>query len=222
MNDQLRPELPLPLPERIAKLPVHRGYPVPWFVAWLNAEEKAMPRGEGIPDFRVLHPMAATEAWKNQTCWICGEALGSYKAFVLGPMCAINRTSAEPPSHRECGIWSAIACPFLTRPQARRREAGLPKHEEAPGVMLRRNPGVALVWVTKKPGLKADPRGGVLFDIGPPDNVHWYAEGREATHDEVMESINSGLPFLREMCTGKADNRALDRLTDQALKLVPA
>lgn len=221
MNN-VRPELP-PMPPRIAKLPLSdRGYPVPWFVAWLDEDEKAVERGNGSPDFRVLHPRAATEAWNNKTCWVCGEAMGSYKSFVSGPMCAVNRTSAEPPSHRECAIWSAIACPFLTRPHARRREANLPKHEEAPGIMLRRNPGVAMVWTTKRPGLKPDPRGGMLFDLGKPDSVLWFAEGREATRDEVIESIESGLPALRALVVSPGDARALDRLTAKVMKLVPA
>jgi hypothetical protein len=35
-------------------------------------------------------------------------------SFVVGPMCGINRNSAEPPSHKECAQWSARNCPFLS------------------------------------------------------------------------------------------------------------
>ena len=46
MNDiQMKP-LP-PMPSRIAALPVdERGYPVPWFVAWID----------GKPEFRCADP----------------------------------------------------------------------------------------------------------------------------------------------------------------------
>ena len=37
MATELRPDLP-PLPGRIAKLPVYRGYPVPWFVTWMDED----------------------------------------------------------------------------------------------------------------------------------------------------------------------------------------
>ena len=33
-----RPELE-PLPDRMKRLPVHRGYPVPWFVEWVRTVE---------------------------------------------------------------------------------------------------------------------------------------------------------------------------------------
>ena len=37
---------------------------------------------------------------------------------------------------------------------------------------------------------------GVLIQMGEPESVEWYAEGRRATREEVMESIESGLPNL--------------------------
>src|SRR5262245_2742625 len=101
----LRPELP-PVPERMRKLPLHRGYPVPWFVEWI----------EGVPDFRIMDGRKLVRAVKEKRCWVCGELMGSYLAFTIGPMCAVNRISAEPPSHRECASFSARGCPFLTRP----------------------------------------------------------------------------------------------------------
>lgn len=186
---EVRPDLP-PLPPRIARLPVDaRGYPVPWFVEWID----------GKPEFRVMDGRKWKRAVEDQRCWICGEKLGTWKAFSIGPMCALNRVSAEPPSHLECAEFAARACPFLARPEAHRRENGLPDGAEAPaGEMICRNPGVSLVWVTKRYQLFWAPTGnqGYLIDIGQPSRALWFARGREATRDEVLASIESGYPAL--------------------------
>jgi hypothetical protein len=223
MSIAVRPELP-PMPDRIAALPRdHRGYPVPWFVEWI-IDGHAAPIGEGAPDFRVMSSERLADALRYRRCWICGGRLGAHQTFVIGPMCAVNRTSAEPPSHQECGSWSARACPFLTRPHARRREAGLPEElAQPPGVMLRRNPGVALVWTSRRWHPRRLPDGGLLFDIGEPDSVRWYAEGRDATREEVLASIESGLPALEELAGDRLlDRMALERCVNRAMELLPA
>ena len=58
-------------PARIARLPVHKGYPVPWFVAWID----------GVPDFRVADGRKLWEAVRHSRCWVCGDKLGSKLAF---------------------------------------------------------------------------------------------------------------------------------------------
>jgi hypothetical protein len=213
------------MPARIARLPLdYRGYPVPWFVVWMDDDGRAVPRGQGAPDFRVIHPGALSEAIRG-ACWICGGRLAAYKTFVIGPMCAVNRNSAEPPSHRECARYAARACPFLARPHARRRENAMPEGTvEAGGIMLRRNPGVTLLWTVKRYRAHRDANGGVLFNIGEPDNVEWIAEGRPATREEVLASIDSGLPHLREYAEqdGPLAVRELDRYVERAMTLVPA
>jgi hypothetical protein len=222
MSTVLRPELPEPT-ARIALLPVHRGYPVPWFVCWLDENGDPVRTGEGEPDFRVLAPGAAARAHADSLCWICGGRLGRYRAFLAGAMCAVNRTSAEPPSHVDCAEWSVRACPFLTRPHMRRREAGLPEVEEVPGIMLTRNPGVAVVWITNRYTTFRDSDGGMLFRFGDPDRVLWFSEGREATRAEVEESINSGLPALVELAEkqGPIAVRFLERARTAATELLP-
>lgn len=214
MSRHYRPELPPP-PPRIARLPRDRGYPVPWFVAWID----------GVPDFRVVGPGKLENAMRYRRCWICGNPLGRYVTYVVGPMCAVNRVSSEPGSHRECAEYAARACPFLVRPHMVRREAGKPEEAVEPaGVMLRRNPGVALVWTTDHVRQKPVPGGGFLLDLGEPRSVAWYAEGREATHAEVMASIESGIPTLQEMAEqeGPAAVAELHRLVTEAIQLLPA
>jgi hypothetical protein len=215
-----RPELP-EVPERMRWLPIRRGYPVPWFVPMVN----------GDYHFPAADALKMKVAIKEKRCWVCGDKLGAYRAFVLGPMCAINRTTSEPPSHRECAEFSAKACPFLARPHMKRRPEELQPggHTPPAGIYLDRNPGVALVWITKEfwlrpvPNIPGVQRGGVLFRIGEPTSVAWYAEGREATRAEVLASIESGLPKLREVATEEGPDalRELESLTALAMKLIP-
>jgi hypothetical protein len=175
------------MPDRIARLPLDaRGFPVPKFVRWFN----------GQPDFRIIDPAHMAACVRHNRCWICGEAMGIHKAFVIGPMCCINRITSEPPSHRECAIFAARNCPFLATPSARRREKNLPEHRFVPGEMISRNPGVACVWMTRAYEL-VHVRNGTLFRIGAPDSFEFYAHGRAATRAEIDESVGSGFPLLK-------------------------
>lgn len=184
----LRPEL-TDLPARIARLPVHRGYPVPWFVAWQD----------GAPEFRAMDVQKFGRAIRERRCWVCGDTLGRHLAFVIGPMCAVNRTSSEPACHLECATWSARFCPFLSRPHMVRRHDDVINESGAGTASILRNPGAAGVWVTgsyklEKVGKSA--ASGYLVMMGPPSQVLWFCEGRPATRAEVLASIDSGMPLL--------------------------
>ncbi len=187
--NRLRPNLPPP-PPKMARLPIdERGYPVPFFVAW----------SEGKPDHRLADPRAMKACVEQNRCWLCGGPLGRFRSFVLGPMCAVNRINSEPPQHLECALYAAKACPFLTRPNAKRREANMiePHHEPA-GVLLKRNPGAVCVWTTQshRPFRQG---GGLLFDLGPPHSMQWFVEGRPAKREEIEEAIRTGVPALMEL-----------------------
>lgn len=181
------------LPARMKSLPIdERGYPIPFFVAYVD----------GKPEFRAMDMAKFLAAIKQKLCWVCGEKLGVHVAFVAGPMCGINRTSPEPPSHRECAEWSAINCPFLNNPRAVRREDDDHNNQKfremAPGFAITRNPGVAMVWITREfdvynPGIGGP---GYLIEMGEPEEVLFFREGRKATRAEVVESVESGLPKL--------------------------
>src|SRR5215510_13198920 len=162
----------IPLPTRMRHLPISAtGYPVPWFVNWLDGE----------PDFRVVGPGRIGRAIRADLCWLCGETLGKFKAFTIGPMCAVNRVSSEPPSHRECAEYAVQACPFLTRPRMRRNEKDVPEDRIDPaGIMIPRNPGVALIWITRDYSPFRARGGGYLFHLDEPESLHFYAEGRPA------------------------------------------
>jgi len=202
------------LPDRMKALPVdRRGYPVPWFVTWIDGE----------PEFRVITPEKIAMAHRLERCWVCGQPRGRFMAFVIGPMCSINRVSSEPPSHRDCAIYSAEHCPFLTIPKMHRRENALPEgHIDPAGVMIRRNPGVTMVWITRGYRIEVD-GPGVLFRIGDPVEVLWYAEGRTATRAEVEASVESGLPTLADMAAaeGPKATAELERMTLAAIQTWP-
>lgn len=209
------------VPPRIKKLKRNAaGYPVPFFVEWI----------EGAPDFRVVSRGKIEDCVLFKLCWICGDKLGSNKAFVVGPMCAINRTSSEPPSHRECAIFATKVCPFMVNPEMRRRETNLPDHNEMPGVGLKRNPGVSLIWMThdyKCFQVEMDTANGVqpgvLFKMGEPDDMIWMARGQEATAEQIAESIESGIPSLMAMAEqqGPEAVEALNELHNGLLEMIP-
>lgn len=208
------------LPGRIGRLPRNKaGYPVPWFVAFID----------GVPDFRVIRAGGIQAALARKICWVCGTPFlrQEDRAFTIGPMCAVNRVSAEPPSHRDCAVWSAQQCPFLATPRMVRRDRRKPEGASNPaGIMLTRNPGVALVWVAgyRSWGTRGDGSGGTLFDIGDCREALWFAEGREATRAEVLASIDSGLPLLQELAAqdGPESEAELARMHLAALAHVPA
>jgi len=185
------------VPIRLRSLPVQNGYPVPWFVAKI----------EDVYDFRFVEGKKIIPAVKKQLCWICGQKLGTYKAFALGPMCTINRVISEPPSHRECTEWSMRICPFLANRQEGRREKGLPENRRVPaGIGNTRQPKCNCLWITKsysikkiKPEPDREIEGGLLFFLGDPTEAIWYQESRLATREEVLLELHNGYPFLLEL-----------------------
>jgi hypothetical protein len=171
------------------------------------------------------------EAVRHKRCWVCGEPLGRVLAFVIGPMCAVTRTTSEPPCHRDCAEWSVAACPFLLRPRMRRNEQGLPDETVDPaGFALDRNPGVPVVWVTRSyttfNPATVDPSAGqgVLITVGDPLDVLWFHQGRRATRGEAADSIQSGLPALVKMAKAQGPDavRELGQYLQRASQYLPA
>ena len=183
-----RTDIPEP-PRFMQSLPIDkRGYPVPWFVDWVKGE----------PEFRAMDQRKFAAAVEKRLCWTCGKPLYTEEVFVIGPMCAVNRISSEPPNHRECAVYAATACPFLSKPHMVRREGGLAAPIcQGAGMMIERNPGVTLLWFTYHHRILREPNG-LLFQIGHPFRVAWYRQGHLATRAEVQEALDSGIPILRD------------------------
>lgn len=205
----------IPIPERMRALPISdRGYPVPWFVAWID----------GKPDFRIVDTPKVGEAYRKRLCWLCGKTLGQYMCFVVGPMCAVNRASSEPPSHRDCALYAVRACPFLVQPKMRRNEIEMPDYKPAPGVMVQHNPGVTLIWTSRTMKLMRVGGGEVLFTFGDPERVEWFAHGRSATREEALAGLEKGLPNLQRVAklNGRDAETDLVFQIERAMKYLPA
>lgn len=208
-----------PMPVSVARLPRNAvGWPIPWFVPTIG----------GVRDIRIASADLMVKATRERLCWICGERLGRLVACVIGPMCTVNRLSSEPPQHPDCAVYAARVCPFLVRPQMRRREGGKPDGMIAPaGHMVKRNPGVSAVWSTKTVTPFRSPAGGdgLLFELGDPSSVAWFREGRPATRDEVVAALDEGMPALDAVCDLDEDpaqsRRDLQGWVDKAMLLVP-
>lgn len=183
----------VPMPPRIALLSRdRRGFPIPRFI-----DRRADRDGE--PDFRIMDGVFMTRCIRDKRCWICGDRLGRYMTFPIGPMCTINRNIAEPPSHLECCRYSAKVCPFLSVPEMRRIERGKPEGSWVSGEMIARNPGAMCLWTVEQYRTWKPAPGEILFDIGEPVAVEWWSKGRAATREEVEASIASGLPILQDL-----------------------
>lgn len=208
----MRRDLP-PLPPAMKNLPLDkRGFPVPWFASWPIAKRDV--------DFQVIEPGRIVTAMRFNVCWVSGEEMDPVFAFVIGPMCAINRISAEPPSRIEVAEWSVKGCPLLSNPAMRRA----PRSDviDAPGIMERRNPGVSLIWVCDHfSPVRVD--GGYLFQVPDPMWVSWWHRGREATRAEVEAAMAPGVAQLRQMAMeeGSAALNEFSRRLTMARELLP-
>lgn len=184
MINLLRKGLPA-LPAHMQKLTIDkRGYPVPWFVQWVD----------GDPNFQLVSPQRFRQAVRFGSCWICGERLGVRKTFVMGPLNIINRVTSEPACHYDCARFAAQACPFLVLPQAQYKDApeGSSRHAEVTG----RNPGVVALWTTKTFKMVPAGEGKKLIVVSDPVAVDWYAQGKPAGRAAVRESLDDGLHFV--------------------------
>lgn len=225
MNDLSVPFDQIETPARLLGLVrTERGYPVPYFVQWIDA----------VPDFRVVDPHKMANCVKGDLCWICGKPMTAMRlrAFVGGPSCVINRISAEPPSHNDCAAYAAQACPFLAHPKMVRPDdndllaAGTAVTNPAAEI-VERNPGVCAVWTPER--YTIHPHGAsLLWRLEAMGNIEWYAHGRLATRCEVQDALETALAALVLACERQATSahvaiakRRLHVSYDVAVALLP-
>jgi hypothetical protein len=138
-------------------------------------------------------------------------------------MCVVNRVTSEPPSHRDCAEYAAQVCPFLTRPRQKRDKKDMPVIGGVAGIPIDRNPGAVCLYETPK-ATPFKALAGTLFQLGPPDQIDWWASGRKATRAEIETSIETGYPQLFDMAVkdGPEAIAELERMKAQAMQLLPA
>jgi hypothetical protein len=203
------------MPLRIAMLPRdHRGYPVPHFVQWID----------GKPEFPLFDPLKWKRCVGRHECWVCGQPLGRWFAFTVGPMCIINRISSEPPSHRECVEYAAQVCPFIINPAMRRVPTDrFGEVKPAGGKMDEGNPGTMALWITRKYEVFGT-KTGPLIKMGDANELHWFRRGRRATPQEAADAFEVGAAKLIKVADTEAGEPAVIecvRLVIAARKLLP-
>jgi hypothetical protein len=130
----------------------------------------------------------------ERLCRTCGEKLGVHIAFLLPNAAAtINRISSDLPCHLRCATRMAEADTL--------------------------GKDVRAIWTARTSSFKPrgyilfrDPTGKPLIEIGDPEAVTWWREGRPATRAEIMHSIDTGMPLLRAAC----DKEQLAHQQDEA------
>ena len=114
----------VPTPAAVAARPRDaRGYPVLAITPWYD----------GTPAFAETSPARILVCAVERRCSICGLLLGRGPVWrVVGADEAVAivtasdsydnaATTVEPPGHRSCMLYAAVVCPWLARPNARRR-----------------------------------------------------------------------------------------------------
>jgi hypothetical protein len=203
-----------PRPAKMMSLPIDpRGYPIPWFVGEVD----------GVRDFRLADSRKRKLAQDNRLCWLCGGKLGRYMAFTIGPMCVVNRNTSEPGSHIECARYAAMACPHLTRPEAKARTANLPTENVSRlPQALDGNPGACAIYVTttSEPYIVPGTRDW-LIHLGEPERVEWYCRARAATREEVLSALNARLPLLEAIAAEHGEQKYLAANLQIAMRYLP-
>jgi hypothetical protein len=178
------------LPVRMRALPRDAaGQPIPYLLTQLATKAES-PLG---PDL-ALHAI-----YQQKRCWICGQQLGRYAAFMTDALTSVTRVCRTPPAHHDCA-----------------------KHAAMVGLMQPRDLKVSLVWVTRTYDMQTTANGHV-FVVGDAEQTFWFTEGRTASRDEVMEAMQTGLPKLYAVAHegGDAAVSGLDMRVARATRQFP-
>jgi hypothetical protein len=116
----------VPMPPTVADRPRDtRGYPVPTITPWEDGE----------PRFALNGYQETAKCATGRLCSVCGtpmpegpvwRVVGGAEAEAMAEILASGRRyrnmapTLEAPGHRACMLYSAMVCPFLARPNARR------------------------------------------------------------------------------------------------------
>jgi hypothetical protein len=102
----------------------------------------------------------------SHVCIMCGARLRRRAAFVGDAAVAIRQRTAVPPAHSDCAHWALGHLRVISTATHFHR--------------------VKVLWVTRIWKWL----GARIFDIGVPEAVEWYLEGRSATRAEVDPTLD--------------------------------
>jgi hypothetical protein len=160
-------------PARIRKLPRDtHGHPIPWF-AWRDAE--------GQVHITTIDQQKRRWSYQFGICQICGQRLGAYKAFALGPNQVETRTTTEGPAHPGCVRYALRVCPFLSNPNWKR-------HDGTKSF----NPGKFALWITRDYEIGVLPDGAIAIIVGEPVSVRWWTAGHQLEKSKFRVSVLDG------------------------------
>ena len=210
-----------PLPRTMRGRPRWGGFHVPYFVAWYRDKRHVDEREPGaVPSFPTIDKDREALCRRRSYCWICGKKLGAFKAFVVGPLAALQRISSEPPSHRECAVYAVQVCPFMVGGHDMRED---PIHEGQDVIeeMSPKNEQLNVIWICRDYTLTPlDPsRGMFIYQMGDPVGVLVYHRGQPATLAQTMERVRSAI-IGNERIHNFLPNDTLARRVDQLLRYV--
>lgn len=213
----------IPLPPAMKNLQQDaRGYPVPVTVPWID----------GRPKFASVSTSRKLIVGKFHLCGICGNTMepgepyyftwdadnaGFYEAAIAAGVAVRGQMSQEPGGHRECILYSAMACPHLSSNSARRITASNGLQHVDKGEM-RGAEGLVCAsdgcdFVIKN--------GATLFVLGALQKLHRYTEGRELSELLNQAIAEAPLRWRRDEVIDLTD-RSIDEETinEYALALV--
>lgn len=137
------------IPKSLSHLKIDkRGYPIPYFVGYINGE----------PEFRLTDARKQHKCIEKKLCGICGKKITSgVYVFISGILGYTNRISSDPAMHESCARFSLEICPHLHFEKTDRRENGI-EHikQDVAGMVLTKPKILMLARADKYKDFKAE------------------------------------------------------------------
>lgn len=180
----------VPMPTRVAARPRdERGYPVPAITPWPDGSPAFAQQGS----FRTLIYLA------ERRCTVCGTKMspGPVYRVVDGEMADdialaldtgkryINMAPAnEGPGHLTCMLYSAVVCPYLSSPGARRQMTTTTGGERIPRGDRRGTEAAIVGFENYKWQVGTH---GIEISFGQPTEILSYADGADLMEELAAE-----------------------------------
>lgn len=166
-------------------LPFHRGYPVPYFVAWQD-----LPEIGKSPLFHLADGRKWVTCLKYKKCWVCCKELKGSNFMLTGPKGLKNKVGTDTFMHEACARESLRLCPHMLYQKTARRDPDSDKITFSPHHDLNKPPEIALV----KTGAFQIVHTGLTYVINyQPLAVQWfhYVDSLLVARTDKLEPVDS-------------------------------